>query len=127
MKDFQAFKKDRRMILIILSSLDVLKSLDNDTLTTGIARIEVIENHFSSIKSLSFIFALLGYLITYYTKISVNILGNEKFPNLVSFLICAAIFVYACKYYASEREKTKTCVYFKVLLEYAKENKKNKN
>lgn len=105
------------------NNFDVLKKVDNDTLTTGIARIEMFENHFSSVKSLSFFVAIVGYLVTYYTNILTITYGNELITNVISFIIVIVIFFFISKFYILERNNTNSCVYFKSLLKHAKESK----
>lgn len=108
------------------NNLDVLNKLDDDTLTTGIARIEAIESLFSSIKSLSFIFTLIAAIVTYYKELAKSIFGDNEFSNFLPLVITIIIFYFTCYFYVRARDKVVTCVFFKSLLVRAKEIKTKK-
>lgn len=134
-KDFLEFirnnfeKKSKENIVEYRNNLDTLKLIDDDTLATGIARILKFENHFAAIKALSFIFAILGYLITYYSNTLIAIYESEILPNVMALCMTIFLFIFVCKFYYMERNEANSCVYFKALLEYVKEtkNKSRKN
>lgn len=103
------------------NNLDVLKKMDNDALATGIARTEIFENHFSSIKGLSFIFSLIATLVSYYKDFLSYILGGNQSSIFVPLIITVTIFVFTCRLYVKARNEMLTCVFFKRLLLHAKE------